>query len=106
MTGWDWAIDFVMILLACLGAYIVERWYEKREERQLDLGCHYCEEVKHTYRSPDKHFWLCRKCMEAYLGENDFTESEKNAVRAKYRHKPPKKIMPKKKKRKPRKENL
>lgn len=93
----DGIVIFVAVLaselLMQLGSYLVER----RRERSLNIGCDYCEEVRTLYRTPDKHFWPCRKCMEAYLKEHEFSPEKIASVRAKYKSRPPKKIMPKKK---------
>ncbi len=98
MTGWDWGIDFFLILLACIGADLFIAWWKKI--REPDLGCDWCEQIKNLYRTPDHKWWFCKKCMESYLKDGGFSESEKQAVRSKYKAVPSKKIMPKKKKRK------
>lgn len=105
VTGNVFLDAIIEIFIACILVFVVERLYlgwrervESQREKKLDLGCDYCEELRSLYRTPDKLFYLCRTCMEAYLKENDFSESEKQKVRDKYKVRPPKRIMPKKKK--------
>ena len=40
------------------------------KNRKLDINCDNCEKAFKLSRTPDKKFYLCETCMEAYLTEH------------------------------------
>ena len=62
--------EIIAIFIACLLADIFMRVYDRLRNKRLDIGCDYCEEARKTYRTKDKKFWLCKRCLEAYNREN------------------------------------
>lgn len=75
----------IEIFVACLMVELLFRWIDKRVNRKLDIGCDYCEEPKKIYRTPDKRFYLCKGCMDAYLDENGFSDEDKIKVKNRYK---------------------
>jgi len=64
----------VEIFVACILVELLFRWYDKRSDKRLDIGCDYCEKAAKTRRTPDKRYWLCKECMSIYKEENGMEE--------------------------------
>lgn len=80
--------DFIIILLAVLAADGLIIAWQNWHNRRLDMGCDYCEELLPLNRTPDRRFYLCRNCMNAFLTEHAdvFSEAQVKKARRGYRH--------------------
>ena len=79
-----------------IGAFLAEAIFHKiltRKEKKLDIGCDYCEEAVPLAPTPNKIFYLCRNCMEAYFREHEgeFTTEQIAKVKRSYRRRKRKK---------------
>ena len=81
----DWLVIFLAVGSWETIFYGIGVWREKRRERILDIGCDYCAEATTLYRDPSKRFWLCRKCMNAYLRAHPFTREQVDKVKSQYK---------------------
>ena len=65
---------FMIMIADLLAIFIHERWKQYRD-RKLDLGCDSCEIVAPLARTPDRTFYLCRRCYQAYVEEHNLGSS-------------------------------
>lgn len=79
-----YAVDFFVIMAACMAAAWAEDRIRTWKNRDLDLGCDFCEKPLPLARTPDKTRWLCKNCMPAFIREH-FPEMDIHALSKAYR---------------------
>jgi hypothetical protein len=89
----EYIITFIIIYAACILAELTVIYFERRKEKKLDIGCDYCEKAVPLAPTPNKVFYLCKQCMEAYFREHEgeFTEEQIAKVKRSYRRRKRKK---------------
>jgi hypothetical protein len=65
-------------LVAGIIIFVGDKLWSYYKDRPLDINCDNCEHAVPLARTPDKKFYLCRACMNAYLSEHaeEFTEEQ------------------------------
>jgi hypothetical protein len=77
----------IEIFIACVFAFIAERWWVSYKSRKLDIGCDFCKKAIPLNKTPDKSAYLCRNCMKAFLAEHEgkFTSEQIAKIMKGYR---------------------
>ena len=84
-------IWFLLIFAADITTTGVVALYKYLKNKPLDFNCDSCDEPEKLRQTPDRKFYFCKKCMEAYLTEElqknpeAFSEEELRRARKWYR---------------------